>query len=654
MKNIAKLILGIGLVSLATSCSDFLDQSSPSEMTDPFQKKGDAKNVLNKVYAGLTVDNTYGCRLPLNFSTNSDIELVDALDEQTTHSNNERGACNYNATSGWDKLDKNWSAMFEIAENATTVIEGVDKSDILTSGSSSDIAEMKRYKAEAITLRAMIYYDLIKNYGDIPVKFETTQPDGSNMYIGKTDRDEIMERLLQDLKEEAIPYLPWVGDEGYNSEHVTKGFAHGLAARIALSYAGYSIRESAKEGYETLDAKYSDGTFPTQRPSEEKRKELYQIALDHTSAVISSGKHGLNNSFDALWTNSNLMQNESSQENLFEVAHGLNYSGEMGYTAGVRINGSSSRFGIKGNSSGKVKLTAMLFMSYNENDQRRDVTCAPFEIKESTTVSGKTEEIMQKNTPFGIYVAKWDVRKMEKNQSWLNTVLASTDKVGYGVNWIVMRYSDILLMYAEALNELKGSHTVNGPAVNNMTALQALKEVHLRAFAEADKATAEQDLDALITKKGFFDILTQERAWEFAGEGLRKYDLIRWGLLYKKAIEEFQTNYKSLVNGAKNTYSGKIAQETLYYKMTTDANGNSIIDMSSVSWYREPSDNTGYESADWWAKEDLSKGKNAGYLDFISAGLTGEESGVIGRHVLPLGATSVSDSKNMIQNSYGY
>lgn len=651
MKNIAKLILGIGLVSLATSCSDFLDQSSPSEMTDPFKKVSDAQNVLNKVYAGLTVDNTYGCRLPLNFSTNSDIELVDALDQETTHSNNERGACNYNATPGWDKLDKNWSAMFEIAENATTVIEGVNNSDILKSGNKSDIAEMKRYKAEAVTLRAMIYYDLIKNYGDIPVKFETTQPDGSNMYVGKTDRDEIMERLLNDLKDEAIPYLPWAGEEGYNSEHITKGFAHGLAARIALAYAGYSIRESAKEGYESLDSKYSDGTYPTQRPGEDKRNELYQIALDNTAEVIKSGKHQLNESFDDLWTNSNLMQKEPSQENLFEVAHGLNYSGEMGYTAGVRINGSSSRFGIKGNSSGKVKLTAMLFMSYNENDQRRDVTCAPYEIKESTTVSGKTEEIMQKNTPFGIYVAKWDVRKMEKNKSWLNTVLASTDKVGYGVNWIVMRYSDILLMYAEALNELKGSHTIAGPA-NNMTALQALEAVHRRAFA--DKSTATQDIENLISKKGFFNILVQERAWEFAGEGLRKYDLIRWGLLYKKAVEDFAKDYKSLVNGSKNEFSNKQAQETLYYKMTTDENGNSIIDMSSVCWYKEPSDITDYESADWWAKEDLSKGKNAGYLNFISAGLTGDESGVKGRHVLPLGATSVSDSKNTIRNSYGY
>lgn len=652
MKNIAKFILGIGLVSLTTSCSDFLDQSSPSEMTDPFHKESDAQKVLNKVYAGLTVDNTYGCRLPINFCTNSDIELVDAYKtDAETHSNNERGACNYNATPGWDKLDKNWSAMYEIAENATTVIEGVDKSDILKSGSKSEIAKMRRYKAEAVTLRAMIYYDLIKNYGDIPVKWETTQPDGSNMYVNKSDRDDIMDRLLQELKNEAIPYLPWIGEEGYTAEHITKGFAHGLAARIALSYAGYSIREKAKDGYETL-AEHSDNVYPTQRPSAEKRAELYQIALDNTTAIINNGTHQLNPSFDGLWTASNMLQADPYNENLFEVAHGLNYSGEMGYTAGIRINGSSNRFGVKGNSAGKVKLTAMHFMSYNRNDERRDVTCAAFEIKESLNISGKTEEVMQANSPFSLYVAKWDVRKMEKNSAWLNTVQASTDKVGYGINWIVMRYADVLLMYAESLYELKQDANIAGPANNGLSALDALKQVHKRAFA--DKSLADSEIDKYVGKVGYFETLVQERAWEFAGEGIRKYDLIRWGLLYDRAVTEFAKSYNSLNAGAKNKFSGERAPEMLFYKLTKDENGNIIIDPASVCWYVSdaPADESEYEKVDWWTKDD--KGKNAGYLEFISSGLTGKESGVVGRHLLPLGNTSISDSKGTLYNSYGY
>ena len=73
----------------------------------------------------------------------------------------------------------------------------------------------------------MVYFDLIKHYGDVPMKMESTKSDGSNLYLEKTDRDVIMDSLLVDLQE-AAELLPWVGEAGYTSEHCTKGFAYGL------------------------------------------------------------------------------------------------------------------------------------------------------------------------------------------------------------------------------------------------------------------------------------------------------------------------------------------------------------------------------------------------------------------------------------------
>ena len=72
---------------------------------------------------------------------------------------------------------------------------------------------MLRYLGEALTMRAMVYYDIVKNYGDVPMRFEPTQPDGSNMYATKTDRDIILDQLLDDL-DEAANYLPWAGEGG--------------------------------------------------------------------------------------------------------------------------------------------------------------------------------------------------------------------------------------------------------------------------------------------------------------------------------------------------------------------------------------------------------------------------------------------------------
>ena len=269
----------------------------------------------------------YGARLPLNFSTNSDIELVDATKEADIKtSGNERSNCNYYSTPDWNRLSQTWEAMYMAIESANEVVYGVRNN-----GMQEDFLVSL---GEALTLRAMLYYDLVKNFGDVPMRLEPTNVDGSNIYSTKEKRDVIYEQLIKDLQE-AAQYLPWQGEQGYTSERVNKGFALGLTARIALAQAGYSIREAAIEGYET--ASFSDATYPTQRPAQAKRDELYDIALDALNELISSGRHNLNASFEEVWDMSNkLVLDNGARENLYEVAHGLEFSGEMGYTVGVR------------------------------------------------------------------------------------------------------------------------------------------------------------------------------------------------------------------------------------------------------------------------------------------------------------------------------
>ena len=634
MKKIFKsfAIVGIGAIIL-TSCSDFLDQTSPSEMTGDavFNSTTYTQQALNKVYAGLTKDETYVQSVPIHFGMNSDIELVDGLGATNSNSNNERGTCNYNPQLSWSKLNNNWKGMYEAIENANIVVEGIEGSALIAEGNASR-SKMLMFKGGALTLRAMLYLDLIRTYGDVPMKFETTNTDGSNIYLGKTDRDVIMERLITDL-EEAIGYLPWAGTSGYTTEKMTKGFAHGLLARIAMTYAGYSIRESSKSGYENMPD--CDATYPTQRPGTEKRRELYTLAVKHLDAIIASGYHKLNPSYENEWYLLNqLTLDQTYQENLYEVAHGVSFSGEMGYTIGVRINGKTTYYGAKGNSSGKVKVTAPFFWSFNKNDQRRDLTFANFDIREGD--NGNTIETMQGNSPFGIYLAKWDPRKM--TDKWLNAARASADKVATGINNVIMRYSDVLLLYAEALNELQGADAV-GPTCG-LSARKAFEEVRSRAFAETHKAEAISYVNSLSSGDEFFNALVDERAWEFAGEAIRKWDLIRWGLLSQK-IEEAKAAYKELI---------KVAPKKLYYKMKADKPGE--IDPESICWYEEPQVTTDYKSVNFWGSENEETGSNVvDNLPYISAGLN---TPVINRHVFPIGATTISDSNGTLQNSYGF
>ena len=639
-KIISAACIAMGVISMS-SCSDFLDQKSPSELetTDVYNSTYYTELRVNKIYGGLTQDRTYSQDLAIVWNLNSDIELVDGLGDDATNTTSERGNMNYNASPAWSKISGVWDAIYGVIEDANDVVAGVRNSNLLTNGSTSEQQAMKRYLGEALTLRAMCYLDLVRFFGDVPFKTEPSKSDLSNAYLSKTDRDEILDQLLVDL-EEAVEMLPWADEVGgYTTERITKGYAHGLLAQIAMTRAGYAIREKAKEGYET--ASYSDATYPTQRPAADVRTDLYARALKHLSAIINNGTHQLNPSFENQWYLINQLQlDKTYHENLFGIPMGRNVTGELGYTVGVRMNGVTTEYGY-GNSSGKLKLTAPLLYSYDKNDLRRDITIAAFEIKQD----GKnTIESMLGNAPFGLYCAKWDCRKM--SNEWLQENLKATAKHMTGVNPVKMRYSQVLLYYAECLNELAGPEgSYQGDA--GITALQALALVHNRAFSEASIANNYMN-NVPRTKEGFFEALVQENAWEFAGEGYRKWDLIRWNLLVDR-INAFKQTYLN------DLQSGKYPDK-LYFNYS-DAE-QTKIDMNSVTWYSLPSNPDDYAgSVDGFGKSAVGTGKDKQVdtnLPTISSGLVGEGVVVKNRYLMPIASTTISASNGKLHNSYGY
>lgn len=640
MKNIIKtIVLSAGILGLS-ACSDFLDQSSPSELTKDlvFESTYYTGLTINKLYGEMTLDQTYSQYIPIIWGTNTDCELIDGLGGDATNTANERGNMNYNASPGWGNIAKLWDAMYGMIENANLTIEGINSSTLAQSG-GSDGNTMLRFKGEALTIRAMLYFDLIRFFGDVPLKLESSKSDLSNAYLEKTDRDEIMDRLITDL-EEAIGLLPWAGEvSSYTTERVTKGYAHTLLANIALTRGGWAIREKSKNGYITA-TENSDGTYPTQRCDDATRKSMYELALTHLSAVITNNTHKLNPSVEDQWYLLNQSRlDQTYRENIFEIPMGLGVSSELGYTIGVRINGASAQYGEKGNSSGKQKVTAPFFWSFEKNDLRRDITCAHVQLKET---NGVLEESTIGNAPFGIYVGKWDIRKM--SEEWRNVAIATGNaKWMSGINVVRMRYPQVLLMYAEVMNELAGP---DGGYTNSagLTARQALSEVHYRAFDDTHKSVAEEYVAKIpADKDSFFNAIVDENAWELAGEGFRKFDLIRWNLLSKK-IDEFKANYEEQLA---NKYPEKI------YFNYTDAS-KTVIDMSSVTWYETPANTDNYDAnASFFGAERTAATQTQlkTNLPSISSGLN---STVRNRYLLPLASTTISASNGKLQNSYGY
>lgn len=644
MKHIIKTFcLAIGILS-TTSCSDFLDQTAPSELpqNSVFESVAYTGFAINKLYGDMAQDETYSQYLPIIWGLNSDCELVDGLGSDTQNTAHNRGAMNYNVSPGWSDIAKMWDAMYGIIENANLAIDGIEKSPLIAEGNENRTT-MLRYKGEALTIRAMIYFDLIRIFGDVPMKMEPSQSDLSNVYLSKTDRDEIMDRLITDL-EEAIELLPWAGQvSDYTTERVTKGYAHALLANIALTRSGWMIREKAKEGYVT--AEYSDAVYPTQRCDDTTRKQMYELALLHLSAIITNKTHQLNPSVENQWLliNQRTLDN-TYHENIFEIPMGMGATGELGYTVGVRMNGNTS-YGH--NSSGKMKLTAPYLYSFHKGDQRRDITCANFDIRQT---DGVAKEQLLGNSPFAIYVGKWDVRKFDNELANLVATYDPDSKWMSGINVVRMRYPQVLLMYAEVMNELAGP---TGSYTNDagITAQEALAEVHNRSFENPE--TEETYLNTITrSKEDFFEAIVDENAWELAGEGFRKYDLIRWNLLVDKIIE-FKQTYVSQVNDG--TY-----QSTLYFNYSDDA--KTRIDASSITYYGIPegmsASNYQGSRSSWGKVDDTQMNTN---LPSISSGLVGnsltgskDAVSVKNRYLLPIASTTISASNGVLSNSYGY
>lgn len=649
-KILSAFVLAAGLMGLS-SCDDFLNQKSPSELSkdNVFNSEYYTGTVINQIYGDLTNDRTYSQDWGILYGLGTDCELVDGIGSTATAAS-ERGYFNYNFGGEYANCANMWTNMFAAVEDANLAIEGIEGSSI------KDQTTIRQYYGEAVCLRAMVYLDLIRAFGDVPMKFESTQASLTNAYQGKTDRDIILDSLIQQV-EGVIDQLPWAGTNGYTTEHVTKGYAHALAAQLAMTRAGYAIREAAKPGYET--ASYSDPTYPTQRPDAATRAQLNRRALRHLSAIITSNVHQLNPSFKNEWFLINQLTLDTKyRENLFEIPMLQDVSGELGYTAGFRLNGVTTQYGYS-NSSGKLKLTAPFFYSYDAADTRRDITCANTQIKpetktiiannDTTVDATRAVESELGNTPFGIYCGKWDPRM--ENETWLAQNLKASAKHMTGINVVKVRYPQVLLWYAELMNELAGPDATDTDGAG-ITAREALRQVHARAFDEADKAKAEAYVAGIAADKdAFFEALVQENAWELAGEGARKWDLIRWNLLAQKIYEMKQNYLAQLEDG---TY-----QETIYFNYTDDT--QTAIDLKSVTWYGLPDGKTAADydnSVTSFGKYNATQAETN--LNSICGGLVGTDAKtfghgeVINRYLVPIGSTIVNASNGYIKNSYGF
>ncbi len=589
----ACILSGLFLTGLlVTSCKKYLTLSPNSSFDGAyvFGDAADAYKAVLGVYSSLTGDRGYGGRLNYYFVNDCDESYCNASTTGVIGGDGaSKALCRYNALAGNTELDPAWNQLYTGIDRANNCIRSIPKMALYTTGSASDIANLKRLYGEALTLRAQFFFDLVKFWGDVPAPYipSTDQPD---LNLPATNRDSIYDHILNDLHM-ADTLLPWRGDAGVAvDERITRGAAKALRARIALFRGGYSLRAASRQ---------------MERPADYLK--YYQIARDECNDIMNSGRHQLNPSFQAVFKNGfDAHAIEPNGEVLFQVGLSGNLGttdGRVGFIDGTRVNsnGGGSDWGLP-----------TYFYKFDSNDVRRDVTLASYAIDAKGNYIGYA-------TVYGPFI----LAKFRRDWTSNPAIAPSNNSLYTGISWPMIRYSDVLLMFAEAENELN-----QGPT---QAAIDAFTKVRLRGFnGDASKmGTIPSDY------AGFFSALTDERMFELGGEGLRKYDLIRWNLI-NTVITQTRANM-ALMRTLAAPYNH------LPLKMYFLANSTTGIVYSASYYTREASAAPpGYTSVNW-----IAAYSSAFVADWAGSYVPNQ------REILPYGPATLTSNPNLHQG-YGY
>lgn len=419
MKRIT-IFLGVLVLASASSCKKFLD-TKPEDFSVPEQyytTETQLNDALAGVYASLTTTNTYGLYISTFLQHGSD----EGFYKSTTATAN---AMAYDHTTADPYVENTWKDLYIGINRANYLLANVHKP-------AMDEQKRNAIKGEALFLRALMYFQLVSNWGDVPLFIDPTI-DSRKVDNPRTPANTVYEQILKDLKEANNLVNPYTVNG--NPVHVPKTAVQAMLARVYLKMAGEPMKDVSK----------------------------YTDARAWADSVIQSGIHTLNPSYSQIFINecADLYDN-TSREVIWEIEFYGNNVGAaklggrfVNYMA-VTNNNKDAGIGY-----GRVGVNGYLYRLYNIADLRRDWAIAPYAFPGNNS----TEEVPKAATDiYSRGIGKWR-RKYE-------TVLPRNTDYG-PTNFPVIRYSDVLLMYAEAENAL------NGPTA---AAYEAYNKVRRRAY----------------------------------------------------------------------------------------------------------------------------------------------------------------------------
>lgn len=499
-KNI--FLLGLSAMALV-SCSDYLDVDAPSknELDYVYSDKGEINRALNGIYAAMLSNSTYGCNFLQYFQLNSDVDFGTSTTPYETSSNYKRFDCDPDG----GQLLSAWTAQYLGIERANIFIDRLPQSELFDSKEYG--ADLRHMLGEAKVLRAIFYHDLIWMFGDVPFAMLPTYKMDTKIYPVE-DRTVILKTLIDDLIAcSGDDDMKFAADNG-GVEHIGKEMAWAMIARLALTAGGYSLRPDG-ETYGKM-----------QRP--DNYLEFYNIAMEYAGKVIESGTHHLSKPYYQVFVDECNFIVNNNDDPIFEIPFGSESTGRIGYIHGPR---SQDLDGVTPHKFGKTSSSATLSPLYRfmfeEGDSRREYINQLFYYDNSGAA--------KLNAGRSVYNGKW-------SKLWNKAGMGDQSTEQTGINYPYMRYADVLLMYAEAVNEVEnGLSGAHGAA-----AQAAYKEVRSRAF--------HNDLSKVVdlsgSKEEILKKILDERKFEFAGENMRWRDLVRNNLYNQQVYYSFWRLYQ--------------------------------------------------------------------------------------------------------------
>ena len=596
--------MSIALAGVVTSCDMDAPTQSTLDESSVFSQYSLAESEIMSIHVSFCQTNSYRGRFLPYYGLNSDLETGSGTQPSYSKAmsyDDKLSLWAYNTlpTNGQMNTDNNAYAMFyEGIERANLAIQGIRKY-----GNIENNRDMAQLLGEALTLRALIYTDLIKAWGDVPARLQPNNAD--NVYMPRCNRDSIYKVLLADLKE-AEDYCYWPNENVItkSTERVSKSFVKGLRARIALYAGGYGLR--------------GDGYRKSKDP-ELASDKMYAIAKQECVDIINKHCNTLG-SFEENFKK--LCQDNVSAggESLWEIPFASG-RGRVVYTFGIKHQAADQYTSqAQGGANGPLPY---LYYDYDKDDIRRDITCIPYEWSKEL-VDGKSYQQLRG-------INKWCFGKLR--YEWMKSERAlSLGKNDDGVNWQYMRLADVYLMAAEAINALDN---------DQQTAWNYMKPVLDRALPAAKvealkaKYTANQD--------AFFNGIVEQRGFEFAGEMLRKADLVRWGIIDDKMAEAKQ-KLTDLSNRA-----GSYADLPLKLYFKNEGENIVIYGLNHGDTDEEGAALDGYKSKQWF----IDSKTNANLLteDYINGLYVGKPSL---NCLWPIWQTFIEKSNGLLNNDGNY